>query len=1379
MAGAAPGWAPTHVRVTVLRARGLRAKAAAGGSDAYAVMALGRDKFRTSVAERCRGEPLWREEATFELPARPAALRLTVLHRALAGADKFLGRAEVELAALRDDGGRRHTRWYKLRSKPGKKEKERGEIEVDIQFMRSNMTASMFDLSMKDKPRSPFGKLKDKLKGKRSSGLSDTASEIVPSTSHSPADSEDEAVEKEKKKSKFKALFSKPGLQKTSLSQSMSVLPTQQPLTQRVRLRPSDFQAQWDEEEPETSPASERSFESVPEQKPAPSPLFKSRKPAFLDSRQLTQGTTNHTKKDGLSLFSGLKSKSDPVSKSSLCINGSHIYMEETTTKDKTPTSSPSPHNLRRKQLFASEENLSSRPTKSPEEMGRTAPGQAFSGSTSLETFKSMTLPSYKLLSSEEHLDTSIPPSVEAVRETKKPEHKKSALLSLVTGKKETVKPSDAEVIPDRTLQSEENTIPEEKSEEEAKCPEAPADVGRGSPSGDAQHAEEAVTTKQLLSPCEEERKPEKAAPAKTKAVKPRLGLSPEEEPKATLPTLAPDPLPAFLSVHRISSANNPFISEVGQTVQVPDSENITSSPASLTSAFAAELWNDKNPFTPERDRASRALDPDSITRFPSSHHPAASVPKAPLPGQVSARGNNPFAADWGQGPEGSEASRGLSGPRTPSVPSDCPFSDNNPFVSKRGGRAVPGSQAGSSLSCLPGGEGCSSAGHPARGASGGSADVALNRDVTAVPDPLDTLPDPPFGPPGLAPEPHWDSAGLQPEDSLESSKPGRGKSVSFVLGEWQGVPSGDEGLGGQEGGEQPLDSSGRLQVGSGAAGERAGFGGELGEGGDPSTELSGHSTHPTWNSDGTAVEVTGVSTEPCTRGDKGFVSLSKCSDSLVPEADQAPESELREEQETCGGKQWAERVPVLEPQAPPPAGNEPLPQVQPTPRACTVSPGEGEPGRAGSKVLVPPKPAPRLAVLLRESPASPQAELRGDVPASGDGAKSTPGLPEGSAARGCLPQGGSLEAVAPAVTPRGKSSGRPLEKEGGDLCVTLTNVRSAIPAPGDRGSALAALPVIPEGGSDDELLGDCQVSCGATAGDRGVLGNGEQPRGVTPLHGEQGELSESSAAAPVIPAAPGGGAGAVPGACEPGGLAVLPAAVGAPRVCVQGADSGLGVTPHSRECDSHFGKQELERSAGAEERAECDFSEPSAFSSSLSSPCQPHSSSHSLLSDTPSRRAESPKKPTAEGFADKAGNSGKKKLLQARVSPSETFPNQTPRGAETMSPKHRLHPVKPMNAMANKPQSKNLNVISTMNEKLLEMSVKKYDPSDPAYAYAQLTHDELIQLVLKQKDTITRKDLQVRELEDYIDNLLVRVMEETPNILRVSMAGNKKAGKM
>ncbi|XP_068518213.1 rab11 family-interacting protein 1 isoform X3 [Anas acuta] len=525
---AAPGWAPTHVQVTVLRARGLRAKGASGGSDAYAVMALGREKFSTSVAERCQGRPEWRQEATFELPPAAASLRLTVLHRALVGLDKFLGRAEVDLAALRGDGGRRHTRWYKLRSKPGKKEKERGEIEVDIQFMRSNMTASMFDLSIKDKSRSPFGKIKDKLKGKRSSGLSDTASEIVPSTTHSPADSEDESAEKEKekKKSKFKTLFSKPGLQKTSLSQSMSVLPTPQPGAERVRLRPSDFQSQWDDDESETSPTSERAFGNALEEK-FPSPVFKSRKTATLDNRQLNQTATSNTKKEGLSLFSGLKSKNDPVSKSSLCINGSHVYMEESALKDNTPASSPSPLNFRRKQLFASEENLSSRSAKGHEEVGRTSPSHALSGSASLETFKSMTLPSYKLLSGEENPETSTPLTIEVIKETKKTDHKKSALLSLVTGKKEAAKTSDAERIPERNSEripkEEETKAAEEKSEQEAKRLESSADVSRGNPPEDGR-LEEVPTNKQPHNPFEEEQKPEKAAAAaKTKAVKPRL----------------------------------------------------------------------------------------------------------------------------------------------------------------------------------------------------------------------------------------------------------------------------------------------------------------------------------------------------------------------------------------------------------------------------------------------------------------------------------------------------------------------------------------------------------------------------------------------------------------------------------------------------------------------------------------------------------------------------------------------------------------------------------------------------------------------------------------------------------------------------------------
>lgn len=43
------------------------------------------------------------------------------------------------------------------------------------------MTASMFDLSMKEKPRSPFSKLKNKMKGrKHDSGVCDTSSAILP-----------------------------------------------------------------------------------------------------------------------------------------------------------------------------------------------------------------------------------------------------------------------------------------------------------------------------------------------------------------------------------------------------------------------------------------------------------------------------------------------------------------------------------------------------------------------------------------------------------------------------------------------------------------------------------------------------------------------------------------------------------------------------------------------------------------------------------------------------------------------------------------------------------------------------------------------------------------------------------------------------------------------------------------------------------------------------------------------------------------------------------------------------------------------------------------------------------------------------------------------
>ncbi|EHB18967.1 Rab11 family-interacting protein 5, partial [Heterocephalus glaber] len=237
-------WLPTHVQVTVLRARGLRGKSSGVGStsDAYTVIQVGREKYSTSVVEKTQGCPEWREECSFELPpgaldgllraqeadAGPAPwasgsaaacqLVLTTMHRSLIGVDKFLGQATVALDEVFGAGRAQHTQWYKLHSKAGKKEKERGEIQVTIQFTRNNLSASMFDLSIKDKPQSPFSKLKDKMKGKKKYDL-ESASAILPSSAL-----EDPELGSLGKMGKAKGFFLRNKLRKSSLTQSNTSL---------------------------------------------------------------------------------------------------------------------------------------------------------------------------------------------------------------------------------------------------------------------------------------------------------------------------------------------------------------------------------------------------------------------------------------------------------------------------------------------------------------------------------------------------------------------------------------------------------------------------------------------------------------------------------------------------------------------------------------------------------------------------------------------------------------------------------------------------------------------------------------------------------------------------------------------------------------------------------------------------------------------------------------------------------------------------------------------------------------------------------------------------------------------------------------------------
>lgn len=109
-------WVPTHVNVTVLRARGLRTKGKHGSRYLYTVIQLAKDKFTTGLVEKA-DVPEWSEECCFELlpgiledggrgayPPGSGDLVLTVMHRVLIGLDVFLGQTVVPLDKIFHDG---------------------------------------------------------------------------------------------------------------------------------------------------------------------------------------------------------------------------------------------------------------------------------------------------------------------------------------------------------------------------------------------------------------------------------------------------------------------------------------------------------------------------------------------------------------------------------------------------------------------------------------------------------------------------------------------------------------------------------------------------------------------------------------------------------------------------------------------------------------------------------------------------------------------------------------------------------------------------------------------------------------------------------------------------------------------------------------------------------------------------------------------------------------------------------------------------------------------------------------------------------------------------------------------------------------------------
>ncbi|XP_065072870.1 rab11 family-interacting protein 5 isoform X2 [Ochlerotatus camptorhynchus] len=158
-------WSPTHIQVTVQRAKGLLIKGKHGTNNCFVIIALSKEKYQTSVKEKAPEAVEWHEECELQIPSQGnrAELVLTALHHNSLGIDEFLGQVVLPLNEM-DVYERPRSRWYKLQSKPGKeKKKERGELEVRIAF--TVKAGSLTDLSKKEKNKSSISNLASNVGG--------------------------------------------------------------------------------------------------------------------------------------------------------------------------------------------------------------------------------------------------------------------------------------------------------------------------------------------------------------------------------------------------------------------------------------------------------------------------------------------------------------------------------------------------------------------------------------------------------------------------------------------------------------------------------------------------------------------------------------------------------------------------------------------------------------------------------------------------------------------------------------------------------------------------------------------------------------------------------------------------------------------------------------------------------------------------------------------------------------------------------------------------------------------------------------------------------------------------------------------------------------
>lgn len=157
-------WDPTHVQVTIQRARGLLIKGKNGTNNCFVTIALGKEKFQTSVKHKATETVDWQEECELRIPSQgnTAEIVLKVFDEDFVK-DHLLGQVSIPLKDL-DAYERPRNRWYTLLGKQGKEnDKNRGELEVKISFIVKE--GSLTDLSKKEKHKSSLSSIAQNVGG--------------------------------------------------------------------------------------------------------------------------------------------------------------------------------------------------------------------------------------------------------------------------------------------------------------------------------------------------------------------------------------------------------------------------------------------------------------------------------------------------------------------------------------------------------------------------------------------------------------------------------------------------------------------------------------------------------------------------------------------------------------------------------------------------------------------------------------------------------------------------------------------------------------------------------------------------------------------------------------------------------------------------------------------------------------------------------------------------------------------------------------------------------------------------------------------------------------------------------------------------------------